>query len=74
MQANANSKTEHKFWSCKVSRIGQLYLEVHFHRDRTVLSCSTNISGASPAYVEALIEEKNIHMNEMMYNLGRIVV
>ncbi len=31
-----------------------------------------NITGASPAYVEAMVEELNIRINEMLYNLGRI--
>ena len=31
-----------------------------------------DITGASPAYVEALVERLNIHINNMLYELGRI--
>lgn len=33
---------------------------------------SVNITGASPAYVEAVVEELNIHINATIYNLRSI--
>lgn len=75
MQANASSKTGHKFW-CVVAADGHMYLRLVFG----TTGCAHNvvqahdITGASPAYVEALVEELNISANTMLYNLGRIAV
>lgn len=75
MQANANSKTVHKFWHT-VTLDGRLYLRFIFGTTSHAHSVAQahDITGASPAYVEALVEELNISANTMLYNLGRIAV
>lgn len=71
MQANANSSTARKKW--RVRRYQDTFLEVRYlNADGQDFYYIHNITGASPVYVEALVEELNIHINEMLYNLGRI--
>lgn len=71
MQVNANSSTGRKKW--RVHRYQDTFLEVQYLiADGHDFYYAHNITGASPAYVEALVEELNIHINEMLYNLGRI--
>lgn len=73
MQANASSKTAHKFWSTfriDDTRYLTLGVEIKHHE----LDFAVDITGASPAYVEAVVEELNIRVNEMIYNLKRIAV
>lgn len=73
MQANASSKTVRKFWS--TFRIDDTcYLAFGVEMGRHELDFAVDITGASPAYVEAVVEELNIRVNDMMYNLGRIAV
>ena len=73
MQANANSKTGHKFWRV-VAVDDRMCLRLVFCTTGYAHSIvqAHDITGASPAYVEALIEELNISANTMLYNLGRI--
>ena len=73
MQANANSKTARKRWA--IYRIpGRKYLTCWTERGDHDFDLSVDITGASPAYVEAVVEEINIRINEILYNLGRIAV
>lgn len=72
MQANANSSTARKYWGVTSDPYRRwLFLNVEYN-DTDTLDLWHNITGASPAYVEALVEELNIRINEMLYNLGRI--
>lgn len=72
MQANANSSTVRKQWgTCDYDFGHWLFVTVDYGGAATLDVC-LDITGASPAYVEALVEELNIHINEMLYNLGRI--
>ena len=74
MQANVNSSTAHrviKKWRVRHYRDNFLTVAVIFD-GKHEMWYSVNITGASPAYVEAVVEELNIRINEMLYNLGRI--
>lgn len=73
MQANANSSTVRKEWLCNdLAGRPTLFLSVGKAGYLPTLMAAIDITGASPAYVEELIEELNIRANEMLYNLGRI--
>lgn len=73
MQANANSSTARKEWLCNApTGRPTLFLSVGKDGFLPTLTAAIDITGASPAYVEALVEELNISANEMLYNLGRI--
>ena len=70
MQANASSKTAYKEW-CVVH--GFLCVAVK-HADAPVWHrYMVEVTGASPAYLEEVVEELNIYINEAVYNLGRIL-
>lgn len=72
MRVNANSSTARKQWRTCDWEFGHwLFVTVDYGGVDT-LDVWHNITGASPAYVEALVEELNIRINEMLYNLGRI--
>jgi len=76
MQANVNSSTAPrviKKWRVRHYRDNFLTVVVIFD-GKHEMWYSVNITGASPAYVEAVVEELNIRVNDMMYNLGRIAV
>lgn len=70
MQANASSKTAYKEW-----RVVHGFLCVAVkHADAPVWHrYQVEVTGASPAYLEEVVEELNIHINEAVYNLGRIL-
>lgn len=71
MQANVNSSTGRKKW--RVRHYYDTFLEVRYlNASGQEFYYVHDITGASPAYVEALVEELNIRINEMLYNLGRI--
>lgn len=73
MQANANSKTARKQWRVWHFPNGDCAVRVDIRISNALTWAATvNITGASPAYVEALVEELNITANAMLYNLGRI--
>lgn len=73
MQANANFSTARKQWCVWHFPNGNCAVRVNIHISKVLTWAATvNITGASPAYVEALVEELNIRANEMLYNLGRI--
>lgn len=70
MQVNASSKTAYKEW-CVVH--GFLCVAVK-HADAPVWHrYQVEVTGASPAYLEGVVEELNIHINEAVYNLRRIL-
>lgn len=75
MQANTNSSTVRKQWCVWHFPSGDCAVRVDI-RISNVLTwgATVNITGASPAYVEALVEELNIAANAMLYNLRRIAV
>ena len=73
MQANASSKTVRKRWSTYRAR-GKHYLSISVDSDGALSGYAIEITGASPAYVEAVVEEMNIRINEMLYNLWRIAI
>lgn len=69
MQANASSKMAHKEW-CVVH--GFLCVSVK-HADALVWHrYMVDVTGASPAYLETVIEELNILINATIYNLRSI--
>ena len=72
MQVNASSKTAYKEW-CVVD-IGERLLCVSVkHADALVWHrYMIDVTGASPAHLEAVVEELNIHINEAVYNLRRL--
>ena len=72
MQANASSKMAYKEW-CVVN-IGAYLLCVSVkHADALVWHrYMVNVTGASPAYLETVIEELNILINATIYNLRSI--
>lgn len=73
MQANANSKTVRKQWRVWDFPNGDRAVHVDIRIYNVLTWAGTvYITGASPAYVEALVEELNITANAMLYNLGRI--
>lgn len=75
MRANANSSTARKQWCVWHFPNGDCAVRVDIRISRVLTWAATvNITGASPAYVEALVEELNITANAMLYNLGRIAV
>lgn len=75
MQANANSSTARKQWRVWHFQNGKRAVRVDVRVSNVLTWAATvNITGASPAYVEALVEELNITANAMLYNLGRIAV
>lgn len=74
MQPSASSSKVLKQWGVGVSDYAKeawLGLIV-FQAGRQCYHVSVNITGASPAYVEALVERLNIHINNLLYELGRI--
>lgn len=73
MLANVNSKMARKFW-CTFRTKNTHYMSFSVDMGHHELDFSVDITGASPVYVEAVVEEMNIRMNEMLYNLGRIAV
>ena len=73
MPVSVSSKTARKRWGVLYYEDSPfLNLEVQF--DEHLVEYVMAIEGASPAYVEALVEELNITANAMLYNLGRIAV
>lgn len=77
MQADAVSKKALKHWRIlppwAAGHTHTLQLEVTFpNHDK--LYYYANLSGASPAYIEQTIEELNLAVNELEYNLARIPV
>ena len=75
MQANANSSTARKQWCVWHFPNGDCAVRVDIRISNVLTWAATvNITGASPAYVEELVEELNITANTMLYNLGRIAV
>ena len=75
MQANANSKTArkpYKHWRVVRSPTGEPCIECAFVTGHSMLTYVERVGGASPVYIEAVVEELNIRINEMLYNLGRI--
>lgn len=74
MQRDVSSSKVLKQWGVGVSYYAKetwLGLIV-FQAGRQCYHVSVNITGASPAYVEALVERLNIHINNLLYELGRI--
>ena len=75
MQANANSSTARKQWCVWYFSNGDYAVRVDIRISNVLTwAVTVNITGASPAYVEALVEELNITANAMLYNLGRVAV
>lgn len=73
MQANVNSSTVTKEWACvNLGGTLTLFLSGGTTGRLPTAMYAVDITGASPAYVEAVVEELNIRINEMLYNLGRI--
>ena len=76
MQADAVSKRALKQWYVKrtpAATITILCLRVIFP-NKDDLFYYAAVHGASPAYVEQTIEELNLSVNELEYNLSRIPV
>lgn len=72
MQANASSKMAYKEW-CVVD-IGERLLCVSVkHADALVWHrYMVDVTGASPAYLEEVVEGLNIHINEAIYKIRSI--
>lgn len=74
MRRDVSSSKVIKQWGVSVSDYTKetwLGLVV-FQAGRQCYHVSVNITGASPAYVEALVERLNIHINNLLYELRRI--
>lgn len=72
MLRNVSSTRVVKRWRAHTSRVASwLHLDVYCE-GVTGFSATYNITGASPVYVEALIERLNININNLLYELGRI--
>lgn len=68
MQQNASSSKVLKRWA-----VFHDYLTVVVApRPSITIVCSQYVRGASPAYLEDMIEELNIEINAMLYALERI--
>lgn len=75
MRTNASSKMARKQWCVWHFPNGDYAVRVDIRIANVLTWAATvNITGASPAYVEALVEELNICANAMLYNLGRVAV
>lgn len=70
MQANTNSSTVRKEWRVQHFPNGGCAVHVDIRVSEALAwTAIVNITGASPAYVETLVEELNITANTMLYNL-----
>lgn len=67
MQQNVSSSKVIKQWEVLHEQ-----LIVTVTRPGITIVCSRSIRGASPAYLESMIERLNIHVNNLLYELGRI--
>lgn len=68
MQQNVSSSKALKRWA-----VFHGYLTVLVApRPSSTIVCSRSVLGASPAYLESMIEELNIEINAMLYALERI--
>lgn len=77
MQANANFKTAHKEWRIvhlPAPGIYLLHVSVRHTEAHVWHNYQVEVTGASQAYLETVIEELNIHINEAIYNLRRLTV
>ena len=61
------------------SKVRKQWAVFHYHltlmvtlNPSTTIVCSRYVLGASPAYLESMIEELNIEINAMLYALERI--
>lgn len=72
MQQNVNSSKVTKQWRVVAGKVASwVELTVYFEgRQSHILAA--NITGASPVYVEGLIERLNININTLLYELRRI--
>ena len=74
MQQNANSSKARKEWEVQQLPHQDRLLVVRTRLPNQYIwhtTCAV-ITGASPAYVEELVERLNIHINNLLYELGRI--
>ena len=72
MQQNVSSSKARKEWRVKQQHERTFVGVVVRHKDQFLWGGAFDITGASPAYVEAMIERLNIHINNLLYELGRI--
>jgi len=72
MQHDASLNKVRKEWS--VAHHGDsAWLDfVAYRHGKLCHSSFIDITGASPAYVAGLVERLNIHVNNLLYELGRI--
>ena len=71
-QRGASLNRVHKRWRIVTGEVSS-WIEVSvWASGHQFQQYSHNITGASPAYVEALVERLNIHINNLLYELGRI--
>lgn len=68
MQQNVNSSKVRKQWAVFHDHLTLLVAP----SPSTTIVCSRSVLGASPAYLESMIEELNIEINAMLYALERI--
>lgn len=68
MQQNVNSSKVRKQWAVSHYHLTLLVTP----SPSTTIVCSRYVLGASPAYLESMIEELNIETNAMLYALERI--
>ena len=74
MQADAVSKRALKQWYVKRTPVATILCLRVIFPNKDDLFYYANLSGASPAYIEQTIEELNLAVNELEYNLSRIPV
>lgn len=75
MQANASSKMARKEWRVlHLAPAGAYLLQVAVRHNEAPVwhHYQLEVTGASQAYLEAVIEELNIQINAAIYNLGSI--
>ncbi|MCY1430526.1 hypothetical protein D9M71_464760 [compost metagenome] len=72
MLRNASSTRVIKSWRVLAGKVAS-WVELSVYVEGCQRHVITyNITGASPAYVETLIESLNININNLLYELGRI--
>lgn len=72
-QQNVNSSKVVKSWRVVRGSMGTQWLEcIAYQRTRQCHSFTANITGASPVYVEGMVERLNIQINTLLYELGRV--
>ena len=74
MQADAVSKKALKQWYIKRTPAATILCLRVIFPNKDDLFYYAAVHGASPAYVEQTIEELNLSVNELEYNLSRIPV